>query len=327
MKLLAPQSTRLPIQVVKMPEPIEKVLPPVYPYLPEDLWLHIASFLSTEEWIGASGTCKALRVMPVERISIAVDLFKGSAAKSVLLWMASHLRGARTIVVNGWPVRCSVSKMDFNAIWCAMQPAVEASAPPLSLLTVLSLRCGRPFGVEGNHKMKNPYDGIYLSRILKKAINLGRLNIVCNDVPALPPMANLKHLSLRVEDNYLSVKRVNQFLLSMPSLETLQLCRRQHTRKLQQDALVVPAWVQHLELDNVYPHLLKLKSSDTRVTLCGAFHGLKSAFERWSDVSGQIKGVRISNIEKLYMYKSAHGSELWDNIEVLPSWNIRKMPI
>ncbi|CAL8462065.1 g1596 [Coccomyxa elongata] len=37
-----------------MPKDTEEVPPPAFPHLPEELWLHIASLLSTEEWARAS---------------------------------------------------------------------------------------------------------------------------------------------------------------------------------------------------------------------------------------------------------------------------------
>lgn len=283
--------------------------------MPEELWLHIASLLSTEEWARASGTCKALQKLQVERVSIKSNLWNGPAATSALLWVARHLHGAKSIVVNGWPVRSAVSKEDFNAICCAMQPSLKASAQPLSLLTVLSVRSGRPQQVRG--KVTDPNVGTYLLEILQKAINLSCFNIVCKKVPGLPQMASLKHLSLRVEDTVLSAKRVSEVLLGMPSLETLQLSRHPREPERQEAALVVPVWVQHLELDNVYPCSLKLGSSNTRVALCGALHSLGSALERWSDVRGQIKGLRVSSIEGYERDQNTHGSELWENIEVL----------
>lgn len=225
--------------------------------------------------------------------------------------MASHLRGARTIVMNVWPVHSSVSKEDFGAICSAMQIAVGASAQPLTLLTVLSVKNGWPYQVEGT--VKDPREGIFLLRILQKAINLSRLSIECQEVPALPPMANLKHLSMWMEDAWVSIERINQILLSMPSLETLQLCRHPHHSGTQEDALIVPLWVQHLQLIHVYPLFLKLKSSNTRVTVCGSPRALLYASELWIDVRGQIKGLRISDLDH---YTNKYSSKLWDNVDI-----------
>ncbi|BDA45912.1 hypothetical protein COCOBI_08-0040 [Coccomyxa sp. Obi] len=250
-----------------MPKKLEKV-PPAYPHLPEELWLRIASLLFTKEWVRASGTCKALQQLQVERINIRWTLGEASSATSGLLWLASHLQGAKIIV----QVR-----------------DVDASN-----------------------------DGTYFFEILRKAINLSRLNIMCTGVPELPQMASLKHLSLRVEDTVLSTKQISEMMLGMPSLETLQLGRDPREPEREESALVVPAWVQHLELENVYPETLTLGSGSTRVALCsGALGALMSALERWSDVRGQVKGLRVRtiDIDGIDIDEVIHCSELCDNIE------------
>ncbi|BDA47179.1 hypothetical protein COCOBI_10-0240 [Coccomyxa sp. Obi] len=246
-----------------MPELKKKVLQLAYPHLPEELWLRIANFLCTRDWVRASGACKALQQMQVERITL--HLRKTSATPPAMLWMASRLQ------------------------------AVGASAQPLPLSTVLSVKMGRPYKVIG--EMENSNVGKHLLEILQKAINLSRLNVVCKAVPALPQMTSLKHLSLQVEDAVLSAE-------------------------------------QHLGLDNVYPRSLALGSYNTRVTLCGHLSGLQSALECWSDVRAQIKGLRVRiPVDRTDFDKNIYGSELWDNREVLqfieptnsPLWNLSSL--
>ncbi|CAL8462078.1 g1609 [Coccomyxa elongata] len=56
--------------VMTVPSSAGETPPAAFPHLPEEIWLHIASLMSTKEWAGASGACRALHRLQLEHIDI-----------------------------------------------------------------------------------------------------------------------------------------------------------------------------------------------------------------------------------------------------------------
>ncbi|BDA45927.1 hypothetical protein COCOBI_08-0190 [Coccomyxa sp. Obi] len=67
--------------------------PPAFPHLPEEIWLRISSMLSTREWAGASGTCRALQQMQLEGIDIVTSCTE--LDYSALKWLMRRMGSAR----------------------------------------------------------------------------------------------------------------------------------------------------------------------------------------------------------------------------------------
>ncbi|BDA43757.1 hypothetical protein COCOBI_04-7730 [Coccomyxa sp. Obi] len=54
------------------------------PSLPTDLWARVAGFMSTNSWAKASGTCRAMKAVRPQHISLTVTQSAG------LRWLAAH---------------------------------------------------------------------------------------------------------------------------------------------------------------------------------------------------------------------------------------------
>ncbi|BDA45924.1 hypothetical protein COCOBI_08-0160 [Coccomyxa sp. Obi] len=124
--------------------------PPAFPHLPDELWHHFAGQLSTKDWVGASGTCRQLQQVQLEHLNITATSADGSI--SALLWLAKQLPGARSLVLQGWPVKSALQQEAADNIRSTMQPAADnirsTMQPALTLpdsmskLTVLSVGLG-----------------------------------------------------------------------------------------------------------------------------------------------------------------------------------------
>ncbi|CAL8469849.1 g9391 [Coccomyxa elongata] len=297
---------------------VEQTLRPAAPHLPDELWHRIAGHLLTKEWVGASGTCRQLRQLQLEHLNITAKTADGSI--SALLWLAKQLPGARSVVLDDWPVKSALQQEVMEKIRITMRPALNV---PQSLLrlTVLSLRLGpgedekaKQLRSTGHH----PHIGIRLTPILEKAARLSKLELACRSTSGIPSLANLKHLALRLVRSPMT-ERISRVLHKMPLLETLQLSHPTASHDCQEmDAmLVVPASVQRVELINVFPESMLLDSGRTVVRLIGALCSLQKALVNWENVRRQFKGLRLYDVCDDFLDDPTEVSELWDCVEVL----------
>ncbi|CAL8462077.1 g1608 [Coccomyxa elongata] len=302
------------------------------PHLPDELWHRIAGFLSTKDWVGASGSCRHLRQLQLEHLNITATSAHGSI--SALLWLAKQLPGARSLVLGGWIVKSALQQEVADKVRIAMQPALQ-SPEALSKLSILRVQLG-PSDDERAKRMNStgdlPHMGICLGPILAKATRLSKLELACVSAAGLPPLANLRHMALHLFRFPMS-DRISTLLQNMPSLETLQLSHSSASHDSYGDhveaMLVVPASVQRVELVNVFPESLVLNSDRTVVRLIGAVCCLEEALMGWPDVRGQLKGLRLYQRadEIPYSVDPMDESHLWDHVEVLQFMRAPASPV
>lgn len=268
--------------------------------------------------MGASGTCRQLRQLQLEHLNITATSTDGSI--SALLWLAKQLPGARSIVVDGWPVNSALQQEVMHNIRITMQPALNVPHS-LSRLNVLSVRLGPGEDENANQSRstRHPHMGIRLPTILAKAARLSKLEIACRSTSGIPSLAKLKHLALRLLRFPMS-GRISRVLHNMPFLETLQLSHPSATHDCSEmDAmLVVPASVQRVELINLYPESLLLDSDCTVVRLIGQLCWLQEALVNWANVRSQLKGLRLyDGCTDFPPFEPMYLSDLCDCVEVL----------
>ncbi|BDA45935.1 hypothetical protein COCOBI_08-0270 [Coccomyxa sp. Obi] len=266
--------------------------PTAFPHLPEEIWLRIASLLSTKEWAGASGACRALQQLQLEHIDMAAT--SAQDYSSALDWLKRRMGSAKSAALDGWPVSNDAQADCGQQINLAVQAQLNPTLLPR--LAVLRAKIELPQGVPkySEEFRKEPRE---FASILRQAVNLSMVELVCGSIPFLPEMASLKHLALSVEDPNMDSERLSPMLQAMPCFKTLQLsqsswdqCMHSHYSQ-PVGTLVVPTSVQRLELTNIFPKSLELCSGSTVVVMGGSLCCMRYALVRWPGVRGQIKGV------------------------------------
>ena len=138
------------------------------PSLPTELWAKVTGFMSTKVWAKASGTCRAMSAVEMQKIRLFVT------QQGIARWLAAQWGGARIIELY-------LGK-DTTMPWC-----IPRDCPPLSSLLVLRLDCASELSLAA---------GQWLTWLLLRSTNLTDLVVRCQSGLAIPPLSNLLHLNL-----------------------------------------------------------------------------------------------------------------------------------